>query len=98
MNEKIIEETFDFGRKRIYTVKYEGEWSDNLPFYRDEKGNLTSSHNKRFIEGELKEFDREGHLYHTSNYVNGKLHGEYKGYNKDGSIRYSLNYVNGKLK
>ncbi len=88
---KEVTELYDFGRKRIYTVKEEGEL-----FGRDENGNLFKSY-KRYIHGDFKEYNRDGNLVHTSTYIEGKPHGKYRGYHPDGSLWYELDYIDGIL-
>lgn len=77
--------------KRTEEVKEEGEL-----FERDEHGNLSRTYT-RFLDGDFKEFDREGNLLHASTFVDGKLSGKYIGYHTDGTVWYKLNYVDGRI-
>ena len=83
----MIEETFNFGCKRIYTLK-----GENNLFQRDENGNLMPGDNT-YIDGEFKEFDREGNLRYQVTYINGKKQGKEIGWYPDGKIHWEVDYV-----
>ena len=79
----MIEETFNFGCKRVYTLK-----GENTYFKRDENGKLTCNFNT-YIDG-------EGKLRYQVTYINGKKQGKEIGYYPDGKIHWEVDYVDDK--
>lgn len=51
---------------------------------------------KQYLDGEFKEFDKNGRLVFECNYVKGLKQGESIGYHKNGKVWYKANYIDDK--
>jgi len=98
-------EHFNFGCRREYTEKYKiddvNEYrnknqDEDIFFTRDVDGKLVCNLTTKLIDGDWKEFNRQGILTHHCVYDHGKPHGLEKAWHDNGQLWWQVEYIDGK--